>query len=360
LTLSLSDKCNFSCSYCPQRKGKNSLRFEDIRGFLDFLRPRLAEEVWLGFYGGEPLLEWPLIEETVAHLQKRSRTGIHFTLTTNGSLLKGEHIQFFKENRFELVFSYDGLAQESRDPLSVPAVEAALKNLRKLYPEGYVVNSVFTPETVPLLAASLEELLHQGHPRLQYALDMSVPWEKPDRIVLERQLRRLAATCAHHRRKTGEMPLENFREIGKKGIFACFAGRDRLALLPDRTVWGCEMFHTLLGHDPQRPDYAKYCFGRLSDFTSMPAKESAAIAASYGELRQDYFFSADKVLCGLCPDLERCAVCPAAAALATGTLALIPSWTCRVKKITRAALDRLGGTAARCRSRRSPRPAKDS
>jgi sulfatase maturation enzyme AslB (radical SAM superfamily) len=341
LTLVLTDRCNFSCAYCPQRKGKKTLKIEDIRTFMDFLQPRLAKEAWLGFYGGEPLLSWPLIEKTVAHLQKKSKNKYHFTLTTNGYLLKKEQILFLKKHSFEMVLSYDGLAQKQRDSGSVAAVEAALANLKRLYPEGYIVNSVFTPQTVSLLAESLEELLEQGHERLMYALDMSAPWNKANLAALEKQLERLAMICIEHQQKTGNMPLENFKTDGKKGVFACFAGRDRLALLPDRTVWGCEMFHTLLGHDPLNPDCAKYGFGRLEEFMSLPAKKLAAVTANYAKLRQDYFFSEKKELCSLCPDLEHCTLCPVVGALATGTLAVFPSSTCELKKTGRRAQARL-------------------
>jgi MoaA/NifB/PqqE/SkfB family radical SAM enzyme len=335
LTLVLSDTCNFSCPYCPQRRGKAALQIEDIASFLDFLRPRLEKEVWLGFYGGEPLLNWPLVENTVAYAEKNFKHRFLFTLTTNGSLLKKEHILFFKEHRFDLVLSYDGLAQKNRDGGSVAAVETALANLGQFYPEGYVVNCVFTPRTVPLLAASMQGLLGQGHARLQYALDMTVPWKKADLASLEKELEQLATIGGRHREKTGKLPLENWVDDGKKGIFACFAGRDRLALLPDRTVWGCYLFYDLMGHDRQNPDYAKYCFGKLEEFVSRPAKALAAITANYAELRQDWFFSEKKELCSLCDDLESCAVCPVTAALASGTLAVIPSWTCRIKRITR-------------------------
>ena len=164
LTLVLTDRCNFSCSYCPQQKGKKTLKIEAIIAFLDFLKPRLAKEVWLGFYGGEPLLAWPLVEKTVAYADKNFKKKFRFTLTTNGSLLKKKHILFFKENRFELVLSYDGLAQAKRDPGSVVAVEKALADLRELYPEGYTVNSVFTPATVSLLSASIESFNGTGAP----------------------------------------------------------------------------------------------------------------------------------------------------------------------------------------------------
>ena len=342
LTLVLSDQCNFSCPYCPQRRGKNALRIEDIATFLDFLQPRLDKEVWLGFYGGEPLLNWPLVEDMVAYEEKKFKNRFRYTMTTNGSLLKKEHILFFKKYHFDLVLSYDGLAQKNRDAGSVAAVEKALAELLALYPEGYVINSVFTPQTVPLLAASVEELLRQGHNRMQYALDMGAPWGKKELAALEQQLDRLATVCKKHRQKTGNMPLENFNPASGKGIFACFAGRDRLALLPDRTVWGCYLFYDLLGHSAQNPDYTKYCFGKLEDFTAGFDKIFPAVAANYAELRQDYFFSVKKELCSLCDDLESCAVCPAAAALATGTLAVLPAWLCRIKKVTRSAAAGLG------------------
>ncbi len=347
LTLVLSEKCNFSCPYCPQRKGENTLKIEDITAFLDFLQPRLAREVRLGFYGGEPLLSRTLVEKTVAYAEKKYKNIFRFALTTNGSLLKKEHILFFRKHRFTLGLSYDGMAQKDRDAGSVGAVESALENLLRLHPEGYMVNSVFTPRTVPLLAASIETLLTRGHPRLRFALDMCVPWRQADLAALKDQLDRVAAICLEQRRKTGGDPLENFTIKDKKGVFACFSGRDRLALLPDRTVWGCDIFHTLLGRDPSSTEYARYCFGTIEEFLSMPAKALAAIAANYAELRQDYFFSEKNELCSLCDDLESCSVCPAQAALATGTLAVIPEWTCRIRRITRAAEVRFSGAMSR-------------
>jgi sulfatase maturation enzyme AslB (radical SAM superfamily) len=336
LTLVLTDRCNFSCAYCPQKKGKKTLKIEAITDFLDFLRPRLAKEVWLGFYGGEPLLAWPLVEKTVAYAEKKYKNRFRFTLTTNGSLLKKEHILFFKENRFELVLSYDGQTQARRDPGSIVAVEKALADLQELYPEGYMVNSVFTPATVSSLSASIENLMEQGHRNLQYSLDLSVSWHDPDLTVLEKELKRLADRCLEVHNKSGRMALENFKDSGKKGVFACFAGRDRLALLPDNTVWGCYLFYDLLGQQPGHPDYGKYCFGKLPVFMSSKARDKAVVA-NYRDLRQDYFFTVDKELCGLCPELEHCSVCPVIAALATAQLAVIPGWTCRVKRINARA-----------------------
>lgn len=345
LTLVVNDNCNFSCPYCRQRHGKNTLKIHDVTAFLDFLRPRMAEEVWLGFYGGEPLMSWPLIEKAVAYAENKSARKFRFALTTNGSLVKREHILFFKKHRFDLLLSYDGLAQRDRDVGSIAQVESALAGLQDLFPEGYAINSVFSPKTVRLLAASMADMLQRGHRRLQYSLNVCVPWRDADLAALEGELEKLAAICRSHRQKTGKMPLEGLASAAGRGIFACAAGRDRLALLPDRTVWGCYLFYDLLGHAPLDPDYSKYCYGKLEPFMSAPAPALAVVAANYAELRQDYFFSEKKELCSLCDDLEQCSLCPLIAALATGTLAVFPSWTCELKKIGRRFQDRLAATA---------------
>ena len=189
----------------------------------------MTQDVWLGFYGGEPLLSWPLVEKTVAYALKKFKNKFRFTLTTNGSLLNKEHILFFKKHHFDLVLSYDGLAQQSRDAGSVAAVEAALENLRRIYPAGYVVNSVFTPRTAPLLAVSMEKMLERGHSPLAVCHRTSAsPGKKKTWRSWKRSSSRLAAMAKKHRQKTGRMPLENFAVDGTQGHFRLL-GRPRPA-----------------------------------------------------------------------------------------------------------------------------------
>lgn len=342
IALVLGDACNFSCAYCRQRRGNSRLTMADIRRFLDFLEPRSAEDLWLGFCGGEPLLHWPLIAATVKHALRRPGKRFRFALTTNGSLLKKEQVQFFRDQRFALGLSHDGLAQKTRDAGSVAAVEQALEMLLRLYPGGYTVNSVFTPRSVALLAASMEKLMRRGHRRLRVSFDLTVPWPAAALAACKRQLAQLAASCLAHRRRTGEMPLANFLAQGKPGVFACAAGRERLALLPDRTVWGCELLPTLLVHGRRRQN-ARVGFGTLDDFITAPRAARAARTARCAGLRQDFFISDRQELCALCPDLERCSLCPALAAQVTGRLGVFPDWTCRIQKLVRRAAAPLRG-----------------
>lgn len=68
-----------------------------------------SESLHLGFYGGEPLLEIELIKKCVDYIQKNVEgKRITFGITTNGTLLTGEVLQFLYDNDFSITISLDG------------------------------------------------------------------------------------------------------------------------------------------------------------------------------------------------------------------------------------------------------------
>lgn len=120
ITLQVTQKCNFRCKYCiyseeinkSQRShSNNSMSLDTAMKSIDFLSNHSIDlkEVGIGFYGGEPLLEFELIKKIVAYA-KEVFIGkqILFSMTTNGSLLNKEIIKFLKENDFNLMISLDG------------------------------------------------------------------------------------------------------------------------------------------------------------------------------------------------------------------------------------------------------------
>ncbi len=131
LCLVVSENCNFRCNYCifsehyynTRQHSKNDMDFITARRtidyFLDMLNtsikynPRI--EPYIGFYGGEPLLKWDLIKNTVAYIQQYHPTltpKITYTITTNGYLLDQEKIDFMLNNNFFISVSFDGPRHE--------------------------------------------------------------------------------------------------------------------------------------------------------------------------------------------------------------------------------------------------------
>lgn len=119
LTIQLTQNCNLRCEYCAYTAngGTNRLHqnktinLETIKKAILILRDNSvdSDSLSIGFYGGEPLIEFGLIKETV-DFAKRELMGreINYTITTNSTLLTDEMLEFFEKEDFQLVLSLDG------------------------------------------------------------------------------------------------------------------------------------------------------------------------------------------------------------------------------------------------------------
>lgn len=78
---------------------------------IDFLWEHSVDctDINIGFYGGEPLLEFSLIKKAVFYSQKKFKGKVlTFSITTNATLLTEEMIHFFAANNIYLMISLDG------------------------------------------------------------------------------------------------------------------------------------------------------------------------------------------------------------------------------------------------------------
>lgn len=118
LCLNIAHDCNIRCGYCfastgNYHGGRKLMPLEIAKGAIDFLlatsgsRKRLEVD----FFGGEPLLNFDVVRETVAYAREREKAfgkRIGFTMTTNGILLDDAVLQFANENLDNVVISIDG------------------------------------------------------------------------------------------------------------------------------------------------------------------------------------------------------------------------------------------------------------
>ena len=132
LVLNLTNQCNLSCQYCyefgedkvatPEGKPK-FMDFATAKSSVDFLLDRSAgrRHVHITFFGGETLMNFPLLKQVVAYAQQQVRAqsrSIDFSLTTNATLLTPAIIAFLSENRIGVTVSMDG-PKEMHDQLRV-------------------------------------------------------------------------------------------------------------------------------------------------------------------------------------------------------------------------------------------------
>jgi sulfatase maturation enzyme AslB (radical SAM superfamily) len=339
LTFILTDACNFNCSYCIQKKEKNSIDRSTIDTAVDFFYPFLKsdDKIHIAFYGGEPLLEYEQIKHTVLLVEKKNKTpnkNIQFTLTTNGSLLTDEKLQFFNRGNFALMLSFDGLVQDiGRAKGSREKILRLMKRIRE-YPDiGFEINSVFTPRTMPLFFDSLRDMIEHGGTDISFSLSSMENWKPADLVTVKEQLDLLVDYLVSYNNEKGTIPVKSFRPpVPSARPFRCGAAANRMAVTPEGDVWGCFMFHDYFKTRKDHPRYRDLSFGTLSDFIAHHKTRYPEITANHSDLRQD-LFQVEKDFCFLCEDVGSCAVCPVNAAYTTGSLGKISCRQCRLNKL---------------------------
>lgn len=352
LTFIVTNDCNFNCAYCFQEKDKTTIAPATIEKAVEFFYPFLKQESTVDFYGGEPLLAFDRVRHTVACVLEKNKHGnkkIQFNLTTNGSLITDEILEFFAGHRFGLLLSFDGLAQEqSRKAGTLHHIVKTLEHFR-FYPGiDLEINSVFTPRTVASLTGSVRFLVESGCSNITFNIDTMEEWRPEEMETFTLELNRLTDYLAALYRETGNLPVSNFRGFipgnsgtgdryeKKRGIFRCYAAKDRVAVTPEGKLWGCYLFHDFFKSRKDHPQYGDYYLGTLEEFISAEGKLKTGVAGSYSELRMDYF-QAEQGYCFLCKEVAGCVVCPVNAAYSSGSLGKIPRRVCELIKIQRNA-----------------------
>lgn len=120
ISINVAQVCNLSCVYCYGvdgeygTKGKmNSQTGEQSIDYL-FRESKDIKHVNINFFGGEPLLNFPLIKELVGYSKtegtKLGKT-VSFSMTTNGTLFSTEVNEFLNSHKFSVMVSIDGDAE---------------------------------------------------------------------------------------------------------------------------------------------------------------------------------------------------------------------------------------------------------
>lgn len=122
LRLFITEKCNFKCVYCfesSQHGNDMTLEkaFDSVYAFSDFFK--IKEKTWgkikVNFYGGEPLLNWRLVPETVELLKREidpHTSQLVISLNTNGTMMTGDIAKYLVDNRVLVFLSLDGFEEQ--------------------------------------------------------------------------------------------------------------------------------------------------------------------------------------------------------------------------------------------------------
>jgi uncharacterized protein len=124
IELYLAEACNMRCKYCYVNENEalnNGLMPWDVaKAAVDLVFRRSADipDMQITFFGGEPLLNKPVMRKVIAYSQELGEQHgktVRYSLTTNGTLLDDEVIAYIKRHNFGLMISVDGPPEVHND-----------------------------------------------------------------------------------------------------------------------------------------------------------------------------------------------------------------------------------------------------
>jgi uncharacterized protein len=164
IVFEITDNCNLDCDYCVygkyysnyDKRSKANIDFRLIESFINYMHElwntskfmSFKKEVAIGFYGGEPLLNFDAISRTVELLESKfidSNIVFRYSMTTNGLLLN-KYIDYLVEKNFAISISLDGNENNNvyrMDRNGISSFKRVFKNIKEIelrYPDFFRTN----------------------------------------------------------------------------------------------------------------------------------------------------------------------------------------------------------------------------
>ena len=143
-------RCNLKCIYCQassRRAGETEFDMDEdtARRVVDTILSSPSDNLAIEFQGGEPLLNWKIIEFVVKYASRKAlaaRKNIYFSLVSNLVGLTGDQLAFLIEHEVGLTTSVDGpreLHDMQRGAGSHEKTVANFERCMKEYKSNYMI-----------------------------------------------------------------------------------------------------------------------------------------------------------------------------------------------------------------------------
>lgn len=268
LCLHIAHDCNLRCGYCFADTG-------DFGGHRALMSKETAEKavefaiagskqrhnLELDLFGGEPLMNIPVVKHVINYVRRREQeTGknIKLTLTTNGTLLNDDIVQFLNDNRVMLVLSLDG-SKSTHDhmrpfPNKAGSYDAAVAGFKEViasrHNKNYYLRGTYTHYNVHFA----EDTMRMTDVGTEISMEPVVGIDEPyvlteeDLPILMKEYDKLAHMYLEARR-TGKpfdffhfnVALDNGPCVAKR-LAGCGAGHEYFAITPEGDIYPCHQF----------------------------------------------------------------------------------------------------------------------
>jgi uncharacterized protein len=281
LYLFVCQDCNLRCSYCYGNEGEYGNRCdmseETLQQTFDAFYAKRDGKHFLTFFGGEPLMNFPIMRRTAELCQENLQNGgadISLGIVTNGTIYNEQIRSFFREHIDNVTFSLDG-PQEINDGQRISksghsVYQTAEKNIRKLTEAGrfnWAFRSIVTSRSYNRVAEIFDHLDTFGSGGIGL-VDVDLPVEHPLHVnddqyqqflkqIIEVNHKGLQSFLDGDQAVAFEYPFYILFYLVSRchTLYHCNAGSNLLAVTAEGDVYPC---HRFVGE-------SEFCMGNVSD-----------------------------------------------------------------------------------------------
>jgi uncharacterized protein len=184
LEISVTEKCNLGCPYCYVANKPTWMTKEVFdKGMQDLpvLMKNSGDSTYhVSFFGGEPLLNWELIQHAVPYLKSDPKCkGIN--IITNLTMIDAEKAKYLTDNGVGVSWSFDGMSSNETRPL-LPLLENTNPETGKLF-DGILELYKYKKDIIVNLTNGCKVMIWPGNVRdmtenFEFLLDWGI--EHPD------------------------------------------------------------------------------------------------------------------------------------------------------------------------------------
>lgn len=231
-SIDLTEGCNLACDYCftHSKHKTRKLTFDMGKRIIDWWLPQTdpKKRVEIHWWGGEPLLEWKLLQKLVLYTEELNKglgRNIDFGGTTNGILFTPDKVEWGMKHNTHFMVSLDGIKPVQNRHRKFPdgqgsfdIVTKNFKECKKVFPQLRARASIST-FSVPYFFESIKYFVEELEmSNLVFSPVFEDDWNEKVLEELEEQFD-LITNYAVQRAKDGKPVI--MKHLYDEAVFGC-------------------------------------------------------------------------------------------------------------------------------------------
>jgi uncharacterized protein len=241
LELIVTEDCNLRCAYCFEKDmiGRKKMSLKVAQAAIDLLFDYSQEEndLYITYFGGEPLLNIPLIKSITEYVEKKEELSgkkVEFGMTSNGILLNESMAEYLARHKINVLLSIDG-SKLSHDLCRVDkkgrgTFERSMEGLKMLkrFQPWIGTRMTVVPSNVQRLYEDVVELHDLGINQFIICHATGIEWSKEDIESFGSQMRKILD-----------------EEDSGLSFFGCHAARNSISISANGEISPCSKILSL-------------------------------------------------------------------------------------------------------------------